>query len=231
MYDAEFIREERHSETVRRYKDRIRIFVILYVFGRTLDDPNNPQRKKRFDTEMRLQKIDFLLRYPDYFAFELLKLAEEGKANRDEIKKIVRSILDEREPELRRHEMQRFFFGSYEDIDDVIAFLKSVDFVEFSSEKALDMKTINKIYFVTKQGVDRLEGMIDTLPLIGWYVERAELIKRFFGMKSAAELKRMQYLLDEIKSAGYRESIAGITHRVEQKYDDLYGGTISETGF
>ena len=63
--------------------------------------------------------------------------------------------------------MEKFFFGAYEDIDDVIAFLKSIDFIDFTSKKRVDLKTIiEKKYFITQYAIDKFERVIDTLPAI-----------------------------------------------------------------
>jgi hypothetical protein len=76
------------SEDIRVYKDRIRIFFILYFFSENYNDPRYPSLKKVFRTEVKLQKIDFLLRNPDYLAYELLALAKTNQADKSEIKKI-----------------------------------------------------------------------------------------------------------------------------------------------
>ena len=64
---------------------------------------------------MNIQKLDFLLRNPDYFAYELLHYARENQTQKDEVKQLVKEIFNSNEPELRRLEMEKFFFGAYED--------------------------------------------------------------------------------------------------------------------
>ncbi|MGL5277253.1 hypothetical protein [Myroides sp.] len=127
---------------IRIYKDRIRIFLILYFFSEDYSDSSRPFCKKLFKSEVRIQKIDFLIRNPDYLAFELLNIAKRDSEKSSEIKSIVLEIFNSKEPIIRRLEMERFFFGAYEDIDDVIGFLKSIDFIDFTSKKNIGLKTI-----------------------------------------------------------------------------------------
>jgi hypothetical protein len=211
------------DQLVRKYKDRIRIFMILYVFGDTHYDAEHPERKLVFETETKLQKIDFLLRYPDYLAYELLGLVQQGVADRGEVRGIVCDMINAREPELRRNDMKRFFYGAYEDIDDVIAFLHSIGFVVFESKRDAGLRVVEKSYFVTETAIKKTEKTIDSLPFIKWYETRCELIKRFFGMKTAADLKKMQYSLDEIAKAPIKELIAGMSGRLHNRFAELYG--------
>ncbi len=118
------------NEKIRSYKDRLRIFLILYVFSEPHTDNELPNVRKIFQSEQRIQKIDFLLRNPDYLCHELLDKAKSNTSLQSEIKSIVKNIFASKEPILKRLEMERFFFGPYEDIDDVIAFLKSIDFID-----------------------------------------------------------------------------------------------------
>src|SRR5690554_4342884 len=99
---------------IRNYKDRLRILFILYFFGESVDDPSKPNAVRVFKTETRIQKIDFLIRNPDYLAYELLTIAKTDSTLMQEIKGIVKHIFDQQEPVLRRMEMERFFFGAFE---------------------------------------------------------------------------------------------------------------------
>ncbi len=133
------------TDKIRSYKDRFRIF-----FSKDHSDSSCPSRIKLFKSEIRIHKIDFLIRNPDYLAYELLNIAEKEESKKVEIKKIVKDIFGNNEPTLKRLEMERFFHGAYEDIDDVIGFLKSIDFIDFSSKKSSDLKTIEKRYYITR---------------------------------------------------------------------------------
>jgi len=211
------------NEKIRTYKDRLRIFLILYVFSEPHSDQHLPHIRKVFQSEQRIQKIDFLLRNPDYLCYELLNKAKNDTNLKDDIKTEVKKIFINKEPILRRLEMERFFFGAYEDIDDVIAFLKSIDFIDFTSKKRADLKTtIEKKYYITQYAIDKFKKVIDTLPAIQWYVERCNLIRTYFGNLSGSQLRISQYQIDEYKNTSYNEYIGSINNTVSSEFYNLY---------
>jgi len=211
------------SEIIKTYKDRIRILLILYFFSEDYFDTEKPQRKKILTSEVRIQKLDFLLRNPDYLAFELLNLAKRGKSEKAEIKRIVKKIFEDKEPILRRLDMEKFFFGAYEDIDDVIGFLKSIEFIEFSSTKSLDLKTTEKKYYLTERATINIENKLPKLTALAWYVERLNLIKKYFGHMTGSGLKAMQYKIEEYESASWGDYINDIRSKVEETFFELFG--------
>jgi hypothetical protein len=211
------------NEKIRSYKDRLRIFLILYVFSEPHLDPELPNVRKIFQSEQRIQKIDFLLRNPDYLCHELLGKAKSDSRLQAEVKDIVKDIFNSKEPILKRLEMEKFFFGAYEDIDDVIAFLKSMDFIDFSSKKRADLKaTIVKKYFITQYAIDKLQSVIGSLPSIQWYIDRCNLIKKYFGDLSGSQLRISQYQIDEYKNTSYNEYIGSINGIVATEFYNLY---------
>lgn len=196
--------------------------MILYLFSEDYVDEEHPLRKKLFKSEVRIQKIDFLIRNPDYLAYELLSRARNNSNIRIEIKDEIKEIVKEKEPVLRRLEMERFFFGAYEDIDDVIAFLKSIGFVEFSSKKSMDLKTIEKQYYITSLAIENFEKKIDSLSALKWYVNRCSLIKRYFGDLKGTDLKVSQYKIEEYRNTSYKEVIGSIYPLVVEEFSNLY---------
>ncbi len=217
-------------ENIRSGLDRIRIFLILYFFSEDFNDSSKPHLKRIFETEMRIQKPDFLLRYPDYLAYELLMLAKESEeCDVDEVKVLVREIFSNREPEVNSIEMKRFFFGAYEDIDDVIAFLMAIDFVEFSSRRTIDLsKKIQKKYYLTEKAVSHVAKKLKAtnFPELDWYVRRCKLIKKYFGDMSASELKQMQYEIKEYEATSWNEYIASIKDSVKTEFRTQFGEDI-----
>ena len=215
------------NERIRSYKDKLRIFLILYVFSEPHTDNELPYVRKIFQSEQRIQKIDFLLRNPDYLCHELLEKAKSNITLQPEIKAIVKDIFANKEPIFKRLEMERFFFGAYEDIDDVIAFLKGTGFIDFSSKKRADLKTtIEKKYYITQYAIDKFENVIDSLSSIQWYVNRCNLIKKYFGDLSGSQLRISQYQIDEYKKTSYNEYIGSINGIVSSEFYNLYSETL-----
>lgn len=213
---------------VNSYRSRLRILLILYFFSEDieLDSDLRPEFIKVFKSEVKIQKIDFLIRYPDYLASELLFLLETSNSQvvKNEIKRIVRDIFRSREPELRKEEMSRFFFGAYEDIDDIISFLVSRDFIRYESKRSIDGRVFDKAYYLTGFGINKIENEILTsLINANWYTERCKLIKRFFGDLSGSELKFRQYQHEEYKNTPLNHYINGVEEEVKNKFLEIYG--------
>ena len=203
---------------VRKYKDRIRIFFIIYFFGEDYNESKYSDCCKVLNTEVKIQKIDFLLRNPDYLAYQLIDLMDRSGVNREEIKNIVKEIFRCEEPEIRRLEMDRFFFGAYEDIDEVIVFLKSFGFIRYESERDTRLRTIKKKYYLTNKAKNKMEDNLNNIPALQWYVRRCELIKKYFGDYSGSELKSLQYQIEEYRDTVYKEYI----HSIQEKVRDMY---------
>ncbi len=211
------------NEIIRDYKDKLRIFLILYFFSENFSDSQFPSRKKLFKSEVKIQKIDFLLRNPDYLAYELLEIAEKNIEDKKTIKEEVQSIFKNNEPQIRRLEMERFFFGAYEDIDDIIAFLVGIEFIEFHSKKSTSMRTIEKEYYITEIAVNKMKDDFEDHKSFQWYANRCALIKKYFGNLSGTELKISQYKISEYKNTSYKDYIGSIEDQVLNKFRNIYG--------
>ena len=118
--------------------------------------------------------------------------------------------------------MERFFFGAYEDIDDVIGFLKSIDFIDFSSKKSTDLKTIEKHYYITERAIRKMDNTISDLSSLQWYILRCELIKKYFGDLSGTQLKVSQYQIEEYRETSYKNYIGSIKNLVIDEFKKLY---------
>ncbi|MCI5140072.1 MAG: hypothetical protein D3922_17065 [Candidatus Electrothrix sp. AR1] len=211
------------EELIRFYKDRLRIFLILFFFSEDYSDPENSTLKKIFKSEIRIQAIDFLLRNPDYFAYELLYFIKEGKVDADEVQPIIKQIFRDKEPTIRKLEMEILFYGAYEDIDDVISFLKSVGLIEYRSKVRRDMKVTGKEYYLTKDAIDKVEKNLRSIASVQWYIQRCELIKKYFGKITGSKLKISQHKIDEYHNTAYGEHIKSITKLVKEEYQKQFG--------
>ncbi|MFH5181583.1 hypothetical protein ACHHV8_02510 [Paenibacillus sp. TAB 01] len=208
---------------IRVYKDRIRIFFILYFFGEDYQESSRPNCCKVLHSEVRIQKIDFLLRNPDYLAYELLELIRTGSVNKTEIRDVIKKIFVDNEPEVRRLEMEKFFFGAYEDIDQVIAFLISCGFIEYSSERDKSLRVIKKSYYVTNEAHEKMIENLKSLEVLNWYVNRCGVIKKYFGDYSGSNLKALQYQIDEYRNTSYKEYISDIQELVKSQFFEEFG--------
>lgn len=215
------------QEVISIYRDRFRILLILYYFSEGYHHESIPDAVRLFKGEIKIQKIDFLLRNPDYLAYELMELMKEDDTiDRQEIQQIVKIIFATHEPVIRKEEMKKLFFGAYEDIDNIISFLCSINFLRFESSRRVDGKVDEKRYYLTKYAIEKIEKNLKTLNSLQWYFERCEIIKRFFGDMTGTELKVRQYKHSEYSNTLLREYIASITEKTKEKYKQEFGETL-----
>lgn len=210
-------------DEIRKYKDRIRIFYIIYFFSEMYAGSENEDCCKVLNTEVKIQKLDFLIRNPDYLCFELLEVCNRNDVDKNEIKGIVKNIFYSHEPQIRRLEMERFFFGAYEDIDEVIAFLVTVGFIKYKVQRNSVLKLTEKRYYVTNLADEKMKLPMDNIPYLKWYLDRCLLIKQYFGEYTGTQLKNLQYKIDQYRDTTYREYIRNIDDLVRQKYYEEFG--------
>ena len=122
--------------------------------------------------------------------------------------------------------MERFFFGAYEDIDEVIAFLVTVGFIKYEVERNSVLKLTEKRYYVTNLADEKMKLPKNDMPYLKWYLERCVLIKKYFGEYTGTQLKNLQYKIDRYRDTTYREYIRDIEDLVRQKYYEEFGGIL-----
>ena len=208
------------TDYLKKFRDRLRITVILYSFSEAIEN-DTTERVAEFRTEVKIQAIDFLLRYPDFLSRELIDLLENNPQKEDtEIKTIVKEIFTNQEPEVRVEEMEKFFHGAYESIDDIIAFLISINFIEYESKKRRDGKEYDKIYYLTKFGKEKIENNLKNIPSVEWYFNRCALIKKHLGQFNGSELKKRQYrYVDEYADIPYKNKIKQLHEKVKTAFE------------
>lgn len=205
------------------YRERLRILLILYFFSEPVDDPADGRLVRVFQSEVKIQKIDFLLRYPSYFCFELLGLHEEtGVPDKATTRALIKQVFADGEPELKTDEMRRFFYGAYEELDAIIAYLTAVNVVVFRSRKSAGLLNIQKEYFLTRFGVDKIEQGLTAVPAARWYFERCSLILRYFGDLSGSQLKNRQYAIEMYKDTSLNNYIADVEEQVRKRFETLF---------
>lgn len=207
---------------LRKFRDRLRIIIILYVFC----ERSEKEQEKYFGlfrSEIKIQALDFLLRYPDFLSMELMNLMDyDSSIDRAEIRNIITKIYSDKEPDLRVEEMEKFFHGAYESIDEVIAFHVSIGFLKHESKKRTDGKTYDKNYYVTLDCASRIENSLKSVPAVEWYFERCELIKKYFDKFTGSQLKSRQYMYAEYSNISYKSHIQNINSKVKVAYEERF---------
>ncbi len=210
------------EEELRKFRDRLRVIIILYTFCELMEE-GAESHYGVFRTEIKIQALNFLLRNPDFLSLELIDLMDNDQSiDRDEIRTTIETIYQNKEPEFRVEEMEKFFYGAYESVDDSIAFLISVGFVQYDSKKNTEGNTYDRKYFITQTCAERIENHLKSIPAVKWYFDRCELIKKYFNQFSGSQLKSRQYRYSEYRDISYKSHIQNINDKVKAAFNERF---------
>jgi hypothetical protein len=213
--------------------DAARLLLILARFAVPIDDdesqlPCFPRHDvvRHFTPEYYLQKLDFLLRYPGYLAYELTELHRLGvdaAQDRDEVKDLVRSVLRDREPEHLTVPFRKFWRGAYERLDDVEAWWYARRLVYTGIELKGSARP-QKHYFLTALAEAKAQRLVAVVEQARWYSQRIGLIARFFGGLPAARVKELQYSHEPYRQAQLNEIIPDLAPKeIVESFARVFG--------
>jgi hypothetical protein len=206
--------------------DAARLLLILDQFALPRDPASPPPCEpefpyaRHFPSEYHLQKLDFLLRYPRYFAYELIDLHAKGEgpaADRSVAVSTIRQALGDREPDLYTEPFLKFMRGAYERIDNVEAwwYTRRLVYTEFELRQSAAPW---KHYFVTDEGLALAERLKKNVGHAAWYAARITQIHLFMGHLRATEIKARQYRHPEYSQAQYNELIPDLPDEMISGY-------------
>jgi hypothetical protein len=206
-----------------RMQDAIRILMLLDAAAEPLpqasSDPALSSAVGIVRTQVRLQKLDFWVRNPDYLANELLNDFENG--DRDPTLLILaEQILDSEEPELRRYPMLRYLFGAYEQLDDALAVLRQADLV-VRRLRGTPGHITQHDYYVLAEGRAKVSEIMSKYPPLAWYGARSKLVVALADGQGATQLKDRQYLQEEYLNTPHGLRIPSITDRARARLATL----------
>jgi hypothetical protein len=181
---------------------------------------------RHFAPQYYLQKLDFLLRYPRYFAYELIDLhakSEGPAADRSAARETIIYALRDREPEMYTEPFLKFMRGAYERLDNVESWWSSRRLVHVEWE----IRTTGppwKHYFVTPKGLELAGTLKENVEHAKWYAARIGQIHRYMGHLSASELKARQYRHEAYSQAQYHEHIPDLPDEaISGYYREVFG--------
>jgi len=212
--------------------DAARLLLILARFAWDITDETRGLRcfparpvTRHFSPEYYLQKLDFLVRYPGYLAYELAAFHKAGRPearDREEMIALVRRMIVDREPDRLVLPFQRFWRGAYERLDDVEAWWHSRELL-FTGQEARGGARPQKHYFLTEQGLCEAERLVMEVSEARWYSERIALIHRFFASLTPAEVKELHYRHPGYRDAQLQEAIPELTpEAIEEAFLDAF---------
>lgn len=214
--------------------DAARLLVLLGFFASPADEavralpcfPQEHNPSHHFTPEYGLQKLDFLLRYPTYVAYELIELCRLGEVELERhpaVKDTVRAIFAEEEPEFRTDAFRRFWRGAYQRLDDVEAWWHARGLVFTGTVRTSDNKS-QKHYFLTDAGLRVGADLVTKIEHARWWADRCRLLHAFFGHLPAARLKELQYSHAPYRDAQLREVIPDLDRdEIREHFAAVFG--------
>ncbi|BCW05660.1 hypothetical protein NtRootA1_17980 [Arthrobacter sp. NtRootA1] len=167
-------------------------------------------------SQVRLQKLDFWVRNPDYLAMELLN---DYELHHDQtLFEMAAEILDSEEPELRRYPMLRYLFGAYEDLEDALSVLRQADLVVRRKKGRIGHITRTD-YFLLGTGRELAAKIASDYADLGWYSARAALVVALSDGQGATQLKDRQYIVEEYLETPHGMRIPSIAQKARERLD------------
>ena len=198
----------------------LRLLFLLERAGTEVNDGCPVQGAVRvIRSEKRLQALDFWMRNPDYLAAEILAMIQGGLLGSSE-GQIVRTLLEDGEPDLRRYPMVRWHFGAYEPIDDAFSMLVTPGLAICKRSGDPTGRRRSDFYLLEK-GAVAAEALVSEEPSLEWYRNRATLVARVAGNDSGNSLKQRQYAHLEYAETQIGSRFAAITDVVRQRLSEM----------
>jgi hypothetical protein len=208
-----------NDQTNGRAQDAVRILLIIAAAAEPLPqppagDPALADAVAVLETQVRLQKLDFWVRNPDFLADELLN--EYERSGDVTLLEQAGAILDSEEPEVRRYPMLRYRFGAYESLDDALAVLRSTHLV-VRRKRGTGTRVQRHDYYLTQAGRDTADRIVQEAPVFAYFVDRTRFVAALADGYRGTQLKDRQYEQEEYRNTVIGDHIASITPRVRAR--------------
>jgi hypothetical protein len=168
-------------------------------------------------SQRMLQKLDFLVRNPDYLADVIIAGWEEGLLPSESLLD-AGAILEKREPELHIYRMLRNAHGAYEPLDNALSVLRHLELIATRRlGRFTDEHVRRRDYYLLDAGAQQAQRLRDAEPLPAWYDQQTAYVAAAVEGMSGGQLKELQCGHPEYAGAAVSELIGGITERVRSR--------------
>lgn len=197
----------------------VRVLFILDRLGDPCagaeDAPDSAVRVMR--SQRKVQKLDFLVRNPDYLANVMITGWEEGRLPRSVLLE-ARTVLEEREPQLHTYRMLRNSHGAYERLDNALSVLRHLGLIAVRRlGRFSDEKVRRRDYYLLQAGADQAQRLREAEPVLAWYDQQTAHVATAVQGLTGAQIKELQYGHPEYEGTGIDELIGGISDRVRDR--------------
>jgi len=202
-----------------RWQDAVRMLLLINAAAQEpragLDGDLPAEVVGVVRAQVRLQKLDFWVRYPDYLAYELMTEYEKAP---DELAllDLAEEILSSQEPDLRRFPMLRHRFGAFEELDDALAVLVERGLLK-KTQVLRERKVVEHRYYLLRAGRALAEGIVAEAPALAWYVDRTKQVVALVDGLGGSQLKKRQYLLRDYADTPVGSYITPITDQARER--------------
>lgn len=194
-----------------RWQDSVRLLLLIDAAAKpAAQDESVPASTVGVvHSQVRLQKLDFWVRNPDYLAYELMN-EYEAASDEPDLLDLASNILESEEPDLRRFPMLRYKYGAFEELDDALAPLVERGLIR-KTQILGQNRVVEHIYFLLDHGREVAQSLVDEAPALAWYVTRTRLVVALVDGLGGTQLKNRQYLLRDYAATPWGQHIAPIT--------------------
>jgi hypothetical protein len=196
-------------------QDAVRLLMLLHVAAdSSMTTPAPEDAQACIAGEMRLQAMDFWLRYPDYLAWELLDEVDRG-GDRALVREASRILSAAEEPDLRTVPMLRWRHGAWEPLDDRLSLLASYGLA--IAVRRGEQLAGRRDFYLLPAGRAAAIDLLARVSQLGWYEDRARLVRLVAGDLGGDELKARQKTVWEYRDTRWQHRIAGIRPKVRER--------------
>lgn len=199
----------------------VRVLFILDRLGEGCTDwPQAPSTAVRaIQSQRKLQKLDFLIRNPDYLADLIISRWQAGSLPAERLLD-ARAVLKEREPELHTYRMLRNDHGAYEALDNALSVLRHLGLIAVRrAGRVSDERVRRRDYFLLQAGADKAQQLREGEEVLAWYDQQTAYVAAAVTGMTGAQLKQQQYGQPEYAATPVHQMIGGITERVRERLD------------
>ena len=205
-----------------REQTSVRLLFLLDRLGDSCsgsDDPP-PDAVRVIRAQRKIQKLDFLLRNPDYLANEVISAVEDGRLTTQSLLDAQRALHGP-EPQLHTYRMLRDQHGAFEPLNDALLVLKHLGLITIRRAGAVgDDYVRRRDYFLLAPGVAQAEKLRADVPELSWYDTQCALLAQVVGGLTGGQLKALEYSYPEYANAVPGQLIGGISDRVRERLSE-----------